>query len=539
MSTLATLLRVLERPDVSEVRLQSDSAATAAQGSKFTPLTKAVLSTPQIEQIIQGTALVNALQQADGVQERVDLELGASNYMVLVQRREQRVQLRFFRASDGEAIAGPAASAAAPAAAAAKPASAVEPVAAKPAVPEPTAHTEVATPAAAAPSRTVSATRDPKSRAELCALLAKARATNASDVHIFANAQTRVRRSAELMPEGEVIPAAKVEAMLRSVLSEAMEKDLERQGYADLSLDLPDVGRLRVNIGKQSTGFKGCFRLVVNQVPTLEGLGLPKELENVSHYHQGLAVVSGPNGQGKTTTMAAIVDLINAKSPHHIITVEDPVEIVHPVKRALMSQREVGAHTKSFARALKAALREDPDVIVVGELRDRETVEIALSAAETGHLVIATMSTRSAAKTIDRLIDLFPPDEQPQVRATLAGALKIIVSQRLLPAASGKGLVAAAELITGSVPLWNLIRDNKLFQLPSLQQRGRGLGMIKFDTSLLELVQAGKITEETAKKNAENWAELEKALHPQAAAPAAAASPGRPGLGNLFGKKES
>lgn len=532
MGTLAALLRCLERDDVSEVRLQSDAVAAAARGGTYSPLTKAPLTTSQIEQILQGTPVLPVLQQTTAeVRGQVEMSLGPASYTVSVMRHAERVQVRFFRAGEGGDGGAPkAASASEAQVPAATPPS---PLASRGAPAGPSASSAAM---AAAPRRST-APKDPKAREELTALLAQARQQKASDVHVFADQPIRIRRNGELTPQGQLVRAAKVESMLRSVLSEGQEDDLIRQGYADLSLELPKVGRLRVNIGKQSTGFKGCFRLVADTVPTLESLGLPKDLENVANYHQGLAVISGPNGAGKTSTMAAIVDLVNARSPHHIITVEDPVEIIHPVKKALMSQREVGAHTRSFARALKAALREDPDVIVIGELRDRETVEIALSAAETGHLVIATMSTRSAAKTIDRLIDLFPPDLQSQVRATLAGALKIIVSQRLLPGTKGE-MVAAAELITGSVPLWNLIRDNKLFQLPSLQQRGRSLGMIKFDTSLEELVRAGRITEEVAKKNAENAVELEKALRGGAAAagaggPAGAAK-GRP----MPGKKE-
>ena len=217
------------------------------------------------------------------------------------------------------------------------------------------------------------------------------------------------------------------------------------------------------------------------------------------NYHQGLVVVSGPNGAGKTTTLAALVDLFNSERSVHIITVEDPVEVMHPIKKAIVSQREVGSHTKSFHAALKGSLREDPDVIAIGELRDRETVEKALEAAETGHLVFATMSTPSGASTIDRLIDMFPPDDQSQVRATLAGALKFVVSQRLVPRKDGNGQVVAVELLTGGMALWTLIRDDKLYQLPSLLQRGRGFGMIRIEDSLNDLLASGTISMDTAK----------------------------------------
>jgi twitching motility protein PilT len=244
-------------------------------------------------------------------------------------------------------------------------------------------------------------------------------------------------------------------------------------------------------------------------------LGLPEAIGNATHHHQGLIVITGPTGHGKTTTMAAIVDLINTNTTHHVITVEDPIEYIHPRKKAMLSQREVGTNTKSFAAALKGSLREDPDVIVVGELRDTETVRMALSASETGHLVVGTMNTPSAAKTIDRLIDLFPPGDQAQVRITLAGGLRLIVSQRLLPRKDGPGMVAAAEVLPGSVPLWNLIRDNKTYQIPSLQQRGKGFGIIRMDDSLTELVNTFKVSAEDAIVMAENPDELESTLSGQ------------------------
>ncbi len=248
-----------------------------------------------------------------------------------------------------------------------------------------------------------------------------------------------------------------------------------------------------MNVARQRTGLKACLRCIPAEVPTLSSLGLPAEIERATHHHQGLVLVTGPTGHGKTSTLAAIVDIINATTARHVITVEDPVEYVHPRKKAMMSQREVGTHTRSFQSALKASLREDPDVIVVGELRDTETVRMALAASETGHLVLGTMNTPSAAKTIDRLVDLFPTGDQQQVRMTLAGGLHLIVSQRLLPSIDGERMVAAVELLPGSVALWSLIRDAKTYQIPSLQQRGKGFGITRLDDSLADLVRAGRV----------------------------------------------
>ncbi len=333
---------------------------------------------------------------------------------------------------------------------------------------------------------------------ELAALLEAARREGASDLHVIAERPALFRVGGELVPRGEALPAARVEKMLRDNVPARLVSLLDDDGSCDYALQHERLGRFRVNVSRQRTGLKGCFRILAAEVPTLQSLGLPLAITEATHHHQGLILVTGPTGHGKTSTLAAIVDIINSESTHHIITVEDPIEFLHPRKRALMSQREVGQHTKSFAAALKASLREDPDVIVVGELRDPETVRMALSASETGHLVLGTMNTPSAAKTIDRLIDLFPPGDQGQVRMTLAGGLRLIVSQRLVPGAMGE-LVAVAELLPGSVPLWSLIRDNRTFQIPSLQQRGKSIGIIRMEDAFAELVRGGRVTDAVAR----------------------------------------
>jgi twitching motility protein PilT len=356
------------------------------------------------------------------------------------------------------------------------------------------------------PRPSLAQTRDWKPRdvsPNLLQLLSQARRRNATDVHVVAEAPPRVRVAGALDPVGPALPASEVESALLPLLHDTHSRRLAEVGYVDFAIDLPQAGRLRVNINRQRTGLKACFRLLSDGPQPMRDLGLPPEVSKLLNFHQGLVMISGPNGHGKTATMAAIVDAFNASKPIHILTVEDPVEIIHPRKNAIVTQREVGRHTRSFQAALAASLREDPDVIAIGELRDRETVEMALAAAETGHLVFATMSTPSAAKTIDRLIDMFPPDDQSQVRATLAGALKLVLSQRLVRRRSG-GMVAAFEMITGNVPLWSLIRDNKLFQLPSLLQRGRNFGMLRLDESLRELVQAGVIDREEALRHADD-----------------------------------
>ncbi len=533
LSQLAQLLRFLERDDVSDVVLQTSKAPMARVGEGYHPLSKSPITTVQIEALLAGSPVAELLPRADGSSPVTRLMLFGRAYQVRAARRDGNVQIRFERAASPGSVGTAAAVRVAPEPEQAAPPPRVSPAPARQERPTTTA------PAG-----------------ELAAVLADARAKRASDVHVVADRPVQVRLAGQLRPTGQPLPANEVELMLRSLLTAEQEKRLEEVGYVDFGVELPGAGRLRANVSRQRSGWKGSFRLVMQPMPTLASLGLPPELAKVTTYHQGLVVIAGPNGHGKTTTLAAIVDVINSQKSHHVLTAEDPVEFVHPRKKALMSQREVGSHTRSFASALKASLREDPDVIVIGELRDRETVEIAITAAETGHLVIATMSTPNAAKTIDRLIDLFPPADQQQVRVTLAGALKFVVAQRLLPSAAGDDFVAAVELISGSPPLWAMIRDNKLYQLPNLVQRGRAFGMIRFDDSLAALVKEGKITEDAALAAADNKRELANVLRgapagaPAPVAPKPVAAPAlaaggklgdlasKVGIGGLFGKKE-
>ena len=383
----------------------------------------------------------------------------------------------------------------------------------------------------AAPSSGIGIELDVASGGTLDLLLRAARDKGASDLHVIAGRPPLFRLAGELVPEGKPLPANVVEGVLIERIPERLRVSFHNDGSCDFALSHEKYGRFRVNVTRQRTGLKGSFRVIPHEVPTLTSLGLPPELNNALKHHQGLIVVTGPTGHGKTTTLAALVGILNETTTHHVITVEDPIEFLHPRKKAMISQREVGTHTKSFESALKGSLREDPDVIVVGELRDTETVRMALSASETGHLVIGTMNTPSAAKTIDRLIDLFPPSDQQQVRMTLAGGLRMIVSQRLVPNVARNGMLAAAEVLPGSIALWNLIRDSKTFQIPSLQQRGRAVGIVRLDDSLAELVRDGKASLEVVLPFAEDPDELAgktKAVPPPGAAPAA---PPRPNAG--------
>ena len=350
-------------------------------------------------------------------------------------------------------------------------------------------------------------------------LLGRARRSKASDVHVVADRPCMLRIAGELVPQPEVVGAEHAEQMLIARVPQALRRTLAEHGSCDFALNHPAYGRFRANVSRQRTGWKLTARLIGAKVPTLEELGLPASIANATHHHQGLIVVTGPTGHGKTTTQAAIVGLLNRETSHHVITVEDPIEYVHETARAVISQREVGSHTKTFQAALKGSLREDPDVIVVGELRDTETVRMALTASETGHLVISTMNTPSAAKAIERLIDLFPPGDQPQVRMTLAGGLRLIISQRLVPSADRSRLHAAAEVLPGSTALWSLIRENRTYQIASLQQRGKSLGIVRLDDSLAELVKTQRTSLEIAREFAESPEQLEALLRPKPAMP--------------------
>jgi len=260
------------------------------------------------------------------------------------------------------------------------------------------------------------------------------------------------------------------------------------------------VGRFRASIYRQQRGVDGVFRPIPTHPPTLEQLGMPANLARLTSYHQGLVLVTGPAGCGKSSTLAALVNLINENRPDHILTVEDPIEYVHTSKRAVINQRQVVTQTATFASALRAALREDPDVIVIGELRDLETISLAITAAETGHLVMATLHTNNTIRTINRILDVFPPKQQPQIRAMVSESLRAIVSQRLVPTADGRRRVPALEILFVKPAISNLIRDQKTFQIRSILQTGRSEGMCLLDDSLLDLVKSGTITKEAARR---------------------------------------
>jgi twitching motility protein PilT len=307
-----------------------------------------------------------------------------------------------------------------------------------------------------------------------------------------------------LWPNAPVLVAAQTERLLLEILNDAQKKQLQERGDVDFCYVAQGLGRFRCSIIRQRLGIDGVFRIINSQVRTMDQLGLPERLKGLTQYHNGLVLITGPGGCGKSTTMAAFIDEVNCSRHDHIITVEDPIEYVFQPKSCHITQREIHSHTESFARALRAALREDPDVIMVGEMRDLETVSLAIRASETGHLVFATLHTRNAARTLDRILDVFPIEQQPQIRTMVAGSLRGVVSQQLIPRVDGKGMALALEVLINTRAVESLIRDNKTFQLPSAMQTGKKVGCRPMDDSLLELVNAGIISGQDAYERAEH-----------------------------------
>jgi twitching motility protein PilT len=292
-----------------------------------------------------------------------------------------------------------------------------------------------------------------------------------------------------------------IHASLMTIMSSAQQLQFSQSHECDFSLDVSDVSRFRVNVFQQARGVSAVFRVIPHVIPSLQSLHAPALLTELMQRPRGLVLVTGPTGSGKSTTLAAMVDALNQSTRQHIVTIEDPIEFVHTPQQCLIQQREVGAHTRSFANALRAALREDPDVVLVGELRDLETIRLAITAAETGHLVLGTLHTASAAKTMDRIVDVFPAEEKDMARSMLSESLNAVISQVLCKRKDGAGRVAAYEVMVGTPAVRNLIREGKVAQLYSAIQTGRAVGMQTLEQSLAALVQQGLIEVHEAQAN--------------------------------------
>ena len=320
---------------------------------------------------------------------------------------------------------------------------------------------------------------------------------NASDLHLAAGSPPCLRLHGEMQKmEFKELSNEDCQALIFEILSEKQKRNFAENWELDCSYTVEGVGRFRCNVFMQRKGVGAVFRVIPERIKSAEELGLPPQVIEMINAHKGLICVTGPTGSGKSTTLAALINHINMTKSAHILTVEDPIEFVHPNLKSLVNQREVSSHTKSFANALKAALREDPDIILVGEMRDLETIQLALTAAETGHLVFGTLHTSNAHKTIDRIIDVFPDTKQAQIRVMLSESLRGVIAQGLLPRADGKGRVAAIELMVNTKAVGNLIREGKTFQIPSAMQTGKSVGMIPYELCIDQLIHRGLITKQ-------------------------------------------
>lgn len=314
----------------------------------------------------------------------------------------------------------------------------------------------------------------------------------ASDLHVAAGYSPMIRIDGSLKRmDAPALTGTQARQMFRSIMTDEQYDLYERESEIDYAYEMPKVGRFRCNIYHQMNGESGAFRVIPQKIMTLEDMQAPEGVFNLAREKSGLILVTGPTGSGKSTTLAAIINLINREKKDHILTIEDPIEYVHTGINCLINQREVGDHSQSFSRALKSALREDPDVILVGEMRDLETIALAVTAAETGHLVLATLHTSSAPESVDRVIDVFPPEQQHQIRAVFSNSLKGVISQKLLPKKSGKGRSAVMEIMIATSAIRNLIREAKTHQMSTAIQTNQDQGMQTFDQALL-----GRVNEE-------------------------------------------
>jgi twitching motility protein PilT len=367
----------------------------------------------------------------------------------------------------------------------------------------------------------------------LLAALDEVIARGGSDLHIAGDAPPMVRVDGELAPVAgaSIWSRAEVTTILESIMTEHQREVFAREWELDFAISPRGDFRFRVNFFKDRDAMAGAFRLIPTEIKSLKQLGVPSVVGKFATLPRGLVLVTGPTGSGKSTTLAALIDLVNKTRADHIVTIEDPIEFVHRNQRALVNQREVGADTHSFADALKRVLRQDPDVILIGELRDLETVSTALTAAETGHLVFATLHTQSAAQTIDRIIDVFPPHQQGQVRSQLALTLQGVVCQTLLPRASGQGRIIATEIMMTTGAIANLIREGKTYQITSALQAGREQGMHTMDQHLADLVNSHMVTHEAAQAKMQDPENFNRLVHRGAPDGSAAAAPFADGFG--------
>ena len=473
MARLDRLIQVMQEQRAEALQLAVGKPASLMYNGSLRPITREPLSDAQIQGLVREIASPDAASQ-----------FGSAEPVAFAYRSpygEVRVELKV--GANGLAVLRPASAqpgTAAPAASSAPPAAAPPPSPSAPFSPPPPS-----------PSPAARTTQDlSEHRANMDVLFRTLVQSGASDLHLRSNEPPMLRIHGELARQDQPpLPAERVENMLLSIMTAKEIGEFRDGGDTDWAYEIEGLARFRCNAGRDRYGAMGVFRVIPNQIRTAEEMGLSQEVQNLCYLTKGLVVVTGPTGSGKSTTLAGLVDLINRTRTDHIITIEDPIEFVHPSKKCLVTQRQVGVHTRSFKHALRAALREDPDIILVGEMRDLETVSIAIETAETGHLVFGTLHTTTASSTIDRIIDQFPADRQSQVRVMLSESLRGVIAQTLCKKIGG-GRVAAREVLLSIPAVSNLIREGKTFQIPSIMQTNRKGGMVTLNDALMELVDA-------------------------------------------------
>jgi twitching motility protein PilT len=460
VARLDRLIQVMQEQRAEALQLAVGKPASLMYNGSLRPITREPLSDAQIQGLVREIASPDAVSQ-----------FGSAEPVAFAYRSpygEVRVELT--AGANGVAVLRPAST---PTAGSAPAVGSTPGVAATPTSP---------------PSRS---TQDlSEHRASMDVLFRTLVQSGASDLHLRSNEPPMLRVHGELARQDQpALPAERVENMLLSIMTPKEIGEFREGGDTDWAYEIEGLARFRCNAGRDRYGAMGVFRVIPNQIRTAEEMGLSQEVQNLCYLTKGLVVVTGPTGSGKSTTLAGLVDLINRTRTDHIITIEDPIEFVHPSKKCLVTQRQVGVHTRSFKHALRAALREDPDIILVGEMRDLETVSIAIETAETGHLVFGTLHTTTASSTIDRIIDQFPADRQSQVRVMLSESLRGVIAQTLCKKIGG-GRVAAREVLLSIPAVSNLIREGKTFQIPSIMQTNRKGGMVTLNDALMELVDA-------------------------------------------------
>ena len=472
MARLDKLIQVMHEQRAEVLNLAAGKPASLLQNGAVRHLTREPLTDAQIQALVREIASPETAAR-----------LGTAGPLMFAYRSPSgEVQVELSSGADGSASLRPA-----------RGVEGVQPAPSSPAAAPPAASPLAAPSPAPAAAGTPPAQDLASARAELDRLFRILVESGASDLHLRTGEPPMLRRSGELArQELPALTHDQLDAMLISIMTAKEIGEFREGGDTDWAYEIEGLARFRCNAGRDRFGPMAVFRVIPNEIRTADQMGLSREVQNLCYLTKGLVVVTGPTGSGKSTTLAGLVDLINRTRTDHIITIEDPIEFVHPSKKCLVTQRQVGLHTRSFKHALRAALREDPDIILVGEMRDLETVSIAIETAETGHLVFGTLHTTTASSTIDRIIDQFPPDRQSQVRVMLSESLRGVIAQTLCKKIGG-GRVAAREILLSIPAVSNLIREGKTFQIPSIMQTNRKTGMVTLNDALMELVDAKQV----------------------------------------------